>query len=243
MEHAATIRVFLFLKAPLPEINGIFMNTTDFREFLSQLFDHGTIVFRSPPAPLDPLSLCPDTIAALAIAFDAHRLTVAGPPIAFDPACAIAAAELVRQSSWALMNRGLHLKEINKRWNMPVSPTTAAQHLSADLTLRYMPQILLRARALDSSDPLVNRIAAILRRWPLSGVLSDIDDAPLGSLEFAGHPGLMLLYAERLSSNDRPAWRPDRTSHAWNYDELVRSLSQPSAVAVADARNEVYRGR
>ena len=91
---------------------------------------------------------------------------------------------------------------------MPIEPPTPAHHLSADLTLRYLPQVLNRARGLDPTDPLIGLLEDVLRRWPLSGVLSDVAEAPLGSLEFGGHPGLLLLYAERLAANDRPAWRP-----------------------------------
>jgi hypothetical protein len=99
---------------------------------------------------------------------------------------------------------------------------TPAHHLSADLMLHYLPQVLKRARGLDPSDPLIALLEDMLRRWPLSGVLSDVADAPIGSLDFAGHPGLLLLYAERLSANDRPAWRPVQSGPGWQYYELVR---------------------
>jgi hypothetical protein len=52
-------------------------------------------------------------------------------------------------------------------------------------------------------------------------VLSDVEQAPLVPLEFGGHPGLLLLYAERLIGNDRPSWRPMRPGPAWDYYELV----------------------
>jgi MoxR-vWA-beta-propeller ternary system domain bpX4 len=98
---------------------------------------------------------------------------------------------------------------------------TASQHLSADLLLRYLPQILRRARGLDPVDPLADIVAETLRRWPLSGVLSDVEERPVGSLDFEGHPGLMLLYAERLAANDRPGWRPPESSRVFEYYELV----------------------
>jgi hypothetical protein len=61
--------------------------------------------------------------------------------------------------------------------------------------------------------------------------LSDIEDGPLVATDFAGHRGLLLLYAERLSANDRPSWRPDPSSPAFDYYELVladRSAADPS---------------
>ena len=48
----------------------------------------------------------------------------------------------------------------------------------------------------------------MLRRWPLTGVLSDVAEPPTGDWSLAGHRGLELLYAERLASNFRSAWLP-----------------------------------
>ncbi len=117
-------------------------------------------------------------VAILAEAFETYSLAVAGPRIAFDPEIACAAAEFLRQSSWALVNRDERMTELEKRLKMPGSPLTPSQHLSADLTLRYLPQVLRRARGLDPADPLVAQLANVLRTWPLSGVLSDVDDGP-----------------------------------------------------------------
>jgi hypothetical protein len=39
-------------------------------------------------------------------------------------------------------------------------------------------------------------------------VLSAVADPPRGDLEFDGHTGLQLLYAERLADNLKPAWVP-----------------------------------
>jgi hypothetical protein len=66
---------------------------------------------------------------------------------------------------------------------------------------------------------LTTRLAHLLREWPLSGVLADLDEGPLTPSEFAGHPGLLLLYAERLAGSENPAWLPDKAARA--YVELV----------------------
>jgi hypothetical protein len=191
-----------------------------FQEFLAQLLDQGRIVFRSAKAPRGHLA--ERDVAVLAAAFETHALSVAGPPIAFDPATACAAAELVRQSSWALVNRDERLGDLKRRIQMSGPPRTSSQHLSADLLLRYVPQILNRARGLDPADPLIGLLGEILRCWPLSGVLSDVEDGPRVPLEFGEHPGLLLLYAERLAVHDRPAWRPEPSSRAWEYFELIQ---------------------
>ncbi len=195
------------------------MEMTPFHEFLSRLLDQGTIVFRSVVAPRDRPSAA--AMATLAGAFESHGLAVAGPRISLDPEVACAAAEFLRQSSWALVNRYERMTELEKRLKMPRLPRTPSDHLSADLTLRYLPQVVRRARAVDPADPLVECLTDALRHWPLSGVLSDVEEPPIGPLEFGLHPGLLLLYAERLADNDRPGWRPERSSPAWEYCELV----------------------
>jgi hypothetical protein len=209
---------------------------TPFQEFVTELFDEGKIVFRA--APRDRLSLV--DVSVLAKAFEAYSLDVAGPRIAFDAQVACAAAEFLRQAAWALVNHDERVNDLMKRLKMPVSPRSASHHLSADLTLRYLPQVLRRARGLDPSDPLVAQLTSELRHWPLSGVLSDIELAPLGPLDFDGHPGLMLLYAERLAGNDRPAWRPTAHCTGWDYYELVRQEYGQSVSAIDG--NEVQRG-
>jgi hypothetical protein len=192
---------------------------TSFHDFLTQLLNDGRVVFRSTRAPRDRPR--PQDIAFLEEAYRAHRLTVAGPAVPFDPAIAYSAAELIRQSSWALVNHDDRISHLKERLKMPIEPITPAHHLSADLTLRYLPQIFNRARVLDPGDALIDLLKVLLRRWPLSGVISDVAEAPLTSLEFGGHPGLLLLYAERLAAKDRLAWRPVKPGPGLEYYELV----------------------
>jgi hypothetical protein len=203
----------------LKQARGFLTDMTAFHEFVTQLLNEGTIVFRSATAPHDRASV--RGVAILAEAFETTGLSVAGPRITFDPPIACAAAEIVRQASWALVCHDDRVSDLEKRLKMPGLPVTSSHHLSADLMLRYLPQILRRARGMDPADPLVDLLAIILRGWPLSGVLSDVDEAPLVPLDFGGHSGLSLLYAERLIGNDRPSWRPEQPGQTWNYYELV----------------------
>ena len=53
-----------------------------------------------------------------------------------------------------------------------------------------------------------SRSLAILRQWPLSGVLADLDDPPLAKLDFDSSEFLAALYAERLSRISNESWTP-----------------------------------
>lgn len=197
-----------------------------FSEFLAALIHEGTIAFGPEDAPRDrPTEY--DT-ALLAEAYATFALGVAGPSIPFDARVAVEAAELVRQASWALVDRQERPASLRDRLRMTAKPLTPSEHLSADLTLRYLPGVIRRVRALDPSDPLEAMLVDVLRRWPLSGALADIDEPTLTPLDFGGHPGLLLLYAERLEAHDRPAWHPPVGSEASDYRQLIAGSNAPS---------------
>jgi hypothetical protein len=177
-----------------------------FEEFLSGLLREGRIVFRRSPDGGPGAS--EGAVGLLKRAYDDDRRNVAGPAIPFDAAVAREAGELVWVASWALVNRGDRVEELEPGMTMRRPPSRASDHASADLLLRYLPQVHRRARAIDPSDPLVAMLGGVLRQWPLSGVLADLDDGPATPPDLAGHPGLMLLYAERFAGRPRPAWQP-----------------------------------
>ncbi len=175
-------------------------------EFVGGLFEEGRVVLRGRPVPGEDED--PAVRELLGAAFDLHRLDVAGPPIDFDFPAALMAADLLRQACWFLLNRSEPVEEMERRLAPRRGPRTAPEHLSADLTLRFLPQVHRRALAIAPGDRLAKLLAEVFRRWPLSGVLSDLAEGPDDVGDLGGHPGLWLLYAERLARRDRPAWRP-----------------------------------
>ena len=175
-------------------------------EFLSRLLHQGRVVLRERPAP--EVFAPGRVVELLAGAFASSRLEVAGPLIAFDARVAFEAGALVREACWALVSHEERVEGLGRRLAMSQPPTRASQHLSADLVFRYLPQVHRRARAFDPADPLVALLADVLRQWPLSGVLSDLEDGPPVPPDLGGHEGLMLLYAERLARHERSAWTP-----------------------------------
>jgi hypothetical protein len=195
----------------------------DLVEFLAGLFSKGCITFRSPPEPVNPgaAAVSAEVLGQLEGAYAAYGLDVAGKAIALDVGLAVAAAELLRQASWALVCHRDRVEDLERRLTMPRAPRTASHHASADLVLRYLPQVHRRARALDPSDVLVGLLDGVLRQWPLSGVLAGLHEAPTSPLDFGGHDGLMLLFAERLAQarDATPAWRP--AGRPFEYVELV----------------------
>ena len=132
---------------------------------------------------------------------------ITGPKIPFEPDVAFSAAEILRQASWFLVSNEAPREEVKAKLQMPRGPKTPGYHLSGDLTFQYLPTLHRRALARDVNDVVTQCLGELLRQWPLSGVLSVLEDAPSTPLDF-GHAGLWLCYAERYAQHPRSAWLP-----------------------------------
>lgn len=192
-------------------------------DFLQTLFEEGRMVLQGRPSTskADRDGAC----RVLESAFDEHRLDVAGPAIGFEPGPAIEAAELLRLSAWFLVNRSESAGEVARSLRGPRPPLTAGDHLSADVCFRFLPFLERRARAMAPVDALAIFLADMLRAWPLSGVLSDLAEGPEVVGELGGHPGLWMLYAERLAQDEKPAWLP-RGAPLGHLDLVFASLGR-----------------
>lgn len=151
-------------------------------------------------------------------AYREHAQEIAGPPLDFAPKVALAAARFLARASWFLVSRGETSAAVAVLLRL-TNPAVPADHLNGDMLLRFLPQLHQRAFALNSADILTRRITEVLRCWPLSGALANLDEAPLGSVSFGRHRGLQLLYAERLADHFKPAWVPPNPDR--QYVELV----------------------
>jgi hypothetical protein len=211
-------------------------------EFLNGLLAKGVV--RLSGRPVLPPGERARAAERLAAAFADYRLDVAGPPIPFDAGAALAAAERLGLACWFLVRRTEPPEELAKCLTLPQPPRSAAEHLSADLVLRSLPQVHRRARALAPDDVLTGWLARLLRQWPLTGVLSGVEEGPTTPADLDGHPGLLLLYAERLAGNLRPAWVPRGPALA--YVELVfagRRLPVPAPLPEGADRPGTLEGR
>lgn len=201
-----------------------------FSEFLKGLLRDGAAVLHGRPEAAPPDAAA---VALLAGAYADHGLDLAGPAPPFDASAAAAAAACVWSACWFLLHHGEEADAVERALALPPAPTPGAA-LSADLTLRFLPQVHRRALALAPADPLTGALARLLREHPLSGVLSDVTEPPLAPVDFGGHARLLLLYAERLAANPKPAWVPVEGGVGRPWVELAfaeRGVTLPAAVA------------
>ena len=137
-------------------------------DWLARVLAAGESVAAAPP------DLAADRAAVLALlrrAFDRHALDVAGPPPEFDADAALAGAQLLAVACWRQAG-GDTAPPLPAR-----EPDSPAAHLSLDVCARLLPDVY--RRALASGAPLAAELEAVLRRWPLAGVLADLDGAPI----------------------------------------------------------------
>ncbi len=130
------------------------------REWLTRVLAHGESVQAVPPTPgrTDRAACRPELRAA----FDRHALRVAGPPLPFAEDTAWQAAVFLAAACWRLVGDDDPPPPLPP---FPREPATAADHLSADVTLRLLPAVRRRARAKGDGE-LGDEVAAALRRWP-----------------------------------------------------------------------------
>src|SRR5260370_10656716 len=107
--------------------------------FLERVFREGQAVLRARP-----LQGQEDVAAARRLLEDSYctyALSVAGPELPFNADTALAAAECLRHACWFLLIRDEPDEHLDQRVVLSGRPQTPANHLSADLVLRYMPAI------------------------------------------------------------------------------------------------------
>jgi len=194
-----------------------------FHIWLSRLLQHGESV--QEEAPEVGFAERNEARDALRTAFERHVLDLAGPPIPFDPRAAVEGAIVVANACWRLVGGAPDDAALKP----DCEPATAAAHLSADVTLRFLPVVYRRARAQAVEGRLTTELDALLRAWPLSGVLADLAGEPTTPLDFGGHIGLQMLYAERFATTPRTGWLPPPgPSREWvEYIFQERRLSIP----------------
>lgn len=206
----------MFSKAPNPP------ETTTFHEWLKQVIEHGEAVFSSAPSTWKY-----DEKAIRDFLHQYHALEsldLAGPPIPLDVDSGIWASRTLAAACWEVATGQV---EPPQKATAEPKPTSPATHFSVDLFFRFLPRVLQRARAAGMSDSLVERLELLLNQWPLSGVLFPGDRQPLTDLDFSGHPGLQILFAERSLKDPRPAWFPAQ-GKAREWAECVYSQNQQS---------------
>lgn len=201
---------------------------------LDVLLRNGEVVFQE--RPVFTRENRSHIVRLLAAAHAEQQLAIAGPPLVFDADTAHAAAEFLTLACWCLVTVGEAAAHTETSLRFSQNPERLKAHFSADICLRFLATVYRRVVIRPPDDPLHRIVADVLRRWPLSGATAEVADPPLGNLEFHGHHGLQLLYAERLAAHLRPAWIPP-AGRTREVVELVLMQKGKSLPALPDEGN------
>lgn len=187
----------------------------DLDAFLARLFTDGCVEVDCATGFAAPSAVAEQIAPRLRQADALARRELPGPAPALALDVAVHAACLLHAGCVALQCRDLDAALIARalRRPAPAAAPAGAAH-SADLTLRYLPDLVAMARKRAPNDPLVEDLLHVARAWPLSSVgvgdLGDLDLAPL----FADR-ALTLRYVDRiLAARDATRLRDARVRAA-----------------------------
>lgn len=122
-----------------------------------------------------------EAIAFLAAEYAAESLDYPGAPPPFDAPAAAWAATTVYLAAQLLLHRQHEVDDLPRLLPPYVGARNAAAVLSADLTLRFAPDILAQLKKLDPEDELIPILENHLLDWHYSGVAYPL---PVEHLDF-----------------------------------------------------------
>jgi hypothetical protein len=166
--------------------------------FLSSLREHGRPKVPPPVRAETPAELG-QAAAILAEMEREARLEAPGDPPAYAPDLGLWAALTLYRASQAFVHRELGSDDVHRLLSAapPIAQDPASAAWSADLALRWLPDLVACARGVSEDDPLVLRLLALARDWPLSSVgVRGLDRLAPGAA--AEHPTLLRLYIDRI---------------------------------------------
>lgn len=164
--------------------------------FLHDLLTTGSITLSGQPAPFEATDLAAaESLLRAYHTEDCLDLPHTAP--VFDAPAALWAAHYLYYTAVLAVVRELDEAAIATHLPEFEGEVTPAAIYSADLTLRYLPDLLLLAKGLAPADALVARLRHTARQWPLSFVGHEPADAGAEDILLA-HPALRGAYVDRI---------------------------------------------
>jgi hypothetical protein len=172
--------------------------------FLHDLLTTGTVTLSGRPAPFEAADLlAADALLRAYYAEDALALPHSAP--AFDAAAARWAARYLYYTIQLALVRELSETVIEDYLPDFAGEVTPEAVYSADLTFRYLPDLLHLAKGLAPGDALVARLQATARCWPLSFVGQE-RPTPAAEGVVLDHPALRQEYVDRIIRAQNRVW-------------------------------------
>lgn len=133
--------------------------------------------------------------------FEKERLEFLSDQIPFDREAAVWAAKVLYHSVQLYLVRENTEKDFARLIPSFKGKFTLSSKLSADLSLRFLPQIIIVLKNLDADDPLIPLLENILQQFHYSGIEADLDLEKLNWEEELQDKTYRKLYLERIVEN------------------------------------------
>jgi len=165
--------------------------------FLRSLFDHGRVQVAAPDQTVTRADLAAAE-EALQEQDSATRLEGPGRLPELNMGVGLWGARTIYGACQLIVFRQLDEQAIGEL----LPPLTEvcdppSRHWSADLALRFLPDVLRHASVASEEDPLVRHLRSLAYQWPLSSVGID-GVVPEHVEELAASPPLLQLYVNRI---------------------------------------------
>lgn len=141
-----------------------------------------------------------DTIAVIDLLRSEFELESMAFPTAvdFDAASALWAAKMIFYSAQLLLIRENTIKDLATLFPEMNGPITLAAKLSADLSLRFLPEIYTQLNIADSKDPLLPVLERYLKQFHYSAIGSAIEIEVIDWESELADPVYQKLYLDRV---------------------------------------------
>lgn len=124
-------------------------------------------------------------------------------PVVFDPHAAMWAARIFYYSCQLLLYRDQNFEDIRNLMTPYDRDITPSAILSVDLTLRFIPDLLLELKLIDDTDPFIDILEDILHTWHYSAIGYALDRMDM--LDFTiikKNQSVFQLYIDRVINRD-----------------------------------------
>lgn len=133
--------------------------------------------------------------------FEKERLEFLSDQILFDKEAAVWAAKILYHSIQLYLIRENTEKDLKMLIPEFEGQFTLSSKLSADLSLRFLPQIIVSLKNVDPNDPLVTLLENILKQFHYSGIEIELDLENINWEEELKDKTYRKLYLERIVEN------------------------------------------
>jgi hypothetical protein len=198
--------------------------------FLHELIEQGRVTVALTPEQ----AVGEELVLAISHVDRKERLALAGDTPALLHDVAIWSLGMIENACRFLAYREFEGEDIAAVMNIncPDSASPEACY-SADLFLRYLPDVIKLARGMGQADPLVKHLVTLAAQWPLSSVgVAGLSCEAKEVEAFIGHPSLRQLYLDRIAASGDvsrlgvAAVRRDMRAAIGNYPQLAPRMAE-----------------